>query len=268
MVRLLFTCGLGWTLAWASSRGADAAIVLYDVDNNGGAAGFNMAVGAPLEGIDFEGIAPGTTITGTTISGVTFNAPAGGAPLVVVNAADTFTPAGFTGAIDESTNKLPATSGSRVLSPGGVELAPGLNDPLENDDLELVFSPGVTAFGFDHLSQSADGISFTAIEVFNQANVLLFSDIVAITDVGGFGGPAGADFWGIIADGGEVIGRIAFDEQDNNEVFPDCNIGFDTVRFEVVPEPASLVLVTVALVAARLMGRRTTRRVRGPAAAS
>jgi hypothetical protein len=242
MNRRLRCCLVAAALTALCARGADAASVFYDVDNNGGAAGFAAAVAGPLTEINFDDLPANTNIGGMTISDVTFNSPPGGAPLLVVDGNATFTPDGFTGAADAATNKLLPTSGANVLSPGGTELAPGFNEALENDDIELVFPRGVAAFGFDHLSQSADGLSFTVIEAFNHVNELLFSEVVAISDVAGFGGPGGADFWGVIAGAGEAIRRIVINEQDENEEFPDCNIGLDSIRFQFVPEPAGLSL--------------------------
>ena len=67
----------------------------------------------------------------------------------------------FAGAPNPANNTLGATSGANVLSPGGVTLGPGPDDAVENDDLTLEFATPVSAFGFDHLAQSADGFSFT-----------------------------------------------------------------------------------------------------------
>ena len=250
-------CWCAAALAPLAMSSAQAAIVVYDI-NNGGAAAFDAAVSGPTETINFDDLPVNTNLNGATMSGMTFNAPIDGAPLLVVDASTTFTPAGFTGTVDESLNKLPATTGLNILSPGGPELGPGLNNAVENDDLELVFQPGIVAFAFDHLSQSGDGFSFTTIEIYDQVNDLLFSGTVAISD-GGLGGAGTADFWGFVADGGEVIRRIVFDELDNNAEFPDSNIGYDSLRFQVAPEPASATAggaAGAALLAARRMARR------------
>jgi hypothetical protein len=131
-------------------------------------------------------------------------------------------------------------------------LGPGANNPVENDDLVLTFQDGLTAFGFDHLSQSADGASFTRISVFNQSNAVLFSGTIPISNLGGGGAPGGADFWGAVATGSDRIARIVIDDQDGDNVFPDANIGFDTFRFvapaAAIPEPSSLALLGVSLV--------------------
>ena len=211
--------------------------------------GFNSAAGNPPVAIDFDGILPGTDITGATISGVTFLGP--NAPLIVVDGNDTFTPSGFSGAPNPSSNKLFSTSPDNVLSPGGIELAPGPNNAVENDDLTLVFVDPVSEFGFDHLSQSADGFSFTSIQVFDPSDGVLFTGSIPISNLGGGGAPGGADFWGIVSDTADIK-RIAIDEADGNNVFPDSNIGFDTFRFNSdlfqVPEPSILLLIGTGLV--------------------
>ncbi|MGK3946184.1 hypothetical protein ABK046_48520, partial [Streptomyces caeruleatus] len=78
----------------------------------------------------------------------------------MVAASSTLTPGGFGGTTNTILNKLPATSGLNVLSPGGLVLGPGSNPSVEGDWLTLEFQAPVTYFGFDHLSQSADGVGF------------------------------------------------------------------------------------------------------------
>ena len=205
---------------------AHAAVTVFPMD----LAGFNAAAGNPPVVVDFDGIAPGTDIGGQVIGGVGFAASATGAPLIVVQASDTTTPAaGFTGIIDASTNVLPATSGANVLSPGGGTLGPGPDDAVENDDLVLTFATPVSAVGLDHLSQSADGFGFSNVTVLDTGNNVLFSGSIPISNLGGGGAPAGADFWGIVSDANDIA-RVEIDEGDNNNSFPDCNIGFDTLR--------------------------------------
>jgi hypothetical protein len=210
----------------AGPRDVGAAVTTFAMD----LAGFNAAAGNPPVVVDFDSIAPGTDIGGQTIAGVSFSPSPTGAPLIVVRASDTTTPAaGFTGIIDAATNTLPATSGENILSPGGTTLGPGPDDAVENDDLILTFATPVSAVGFDHLSQSADGFGFTNVTVLDGASNVLFSGSIPISNLGGGGAPAAADFWGIVSDANDIA-RIEVDEGDNNNSFPDCNIGFDTFR--------------------------------------
>ena len=153
-----------------------------------------------------------------------------------------------------------------VLSPGGLTLGPGPNDPIENDDLELVFVQALSAFGFDFLSQSADGgATATSIQVFDQTDSLLFSGTIPISDLGGAGAPGAADFWGATTSGGDLIGRIVVNDLDNNAVFPDSNIGFDT--FRAIPEPSSLALVSLGIVGIAATRRFLSSSVRPAASA-
>ena len=126
--------------------------------------------------------------------------------------------------IDPTTNKLFPTTGLNVLSPGGTTLGPGPNPAVENDGLSLTFSSPLAAFGFDHLSQSADGFSFTSVQVFDAANNLVFSGGIPISNVGGVvggvrgGAPGGADFWGVVVTGTDRIGRVVITESDSDEI--------------------------------------------------
>jgi hypothetical protein len=223
---------------------ANGAVTTFSND----LAGFNAAAGNPDIQIDFDAIAPGTDITGQSIAGVTFVGP--GSPLIVVPAASTFTPPNvFGGTPNPETNVLPATSGLNVLSPGGAELGTG---NLQEDSLTLVFSSPVSAFGFDHLSQSADGFSFTSIAIFDADGNTLFSGTVPISGFSG-GAPGGADFFGVVSSSPNIA-RIVITEDDRNTTFPDANIGFDTFRFAAIPEPAFVSLVLPMLV---MLRRRT-----------
>ena len=225
---VLYFCFLGLLLGVQEIT--CAAFTRYDLTTNGGLNGFNTATSNAPVTIDFDTIADGTDVSGTVVQDVNFNVPSQGAAFIVVRGNDTFTPTGFTGVLNAATNKLFPTSGEMVLSPGGLSLGPGPNNPVENDDLELVFSNSVKAFGFDVLFQSADTFSATTIQVFNQANVQLFSGSIPASTTGGGGAPAEAVFWGGVASGSDRISRIVVNESDSNAQFPDCNIGFDSFR--------------------------------------
>lgn len=204
--------------------------------------------------IDFDSIAPGADITNQVVNGVRFIGP--GAPLIVVSATSTYTPAGFTDTTNIALNVLPATTGRNVLSPGGAMLGPGNNPAIEKDWLTLEFINPVVSFGFDHLSQSADGVGFTLIRVFDTNGGELYNGSVPVSNLGGGGAPGGADFWGIIASGGTRIGRVEIQELDADGRYPDANIGFDSMRYEPVPEPSSLALAGVGLAAAAVVRHR------------
>jgi hypothetical protein len=212
-----------------------ASVIVYSQD----LPGFNAAAGNPPIAIDFDGITPDTDITNNTIAGVKLEGP--GSPLLVVKGTDTYTT--FWGGPPGC--KLFPTSGENVLSPGGKVLGPGPNSSIEFDDLTLIFTAPVSAFGFDYLSQSADGASYADIEVYNASNVLLYSGNLPITN-NGLAGPGGADFWGIVSTSADIA-KIVINEQDDDATYPDCNVGYDTFRFQPVPLPATFWLVGAGL---------------------
>jgi hypothetical protein len=216
-------------------------------------AAFNAAAGSPPITINFDNIAPGTDIGNTTIAGVQFLQS--GSPLQVVAAADTFTPAGvFSSTPDPSVNKLPATSGANVLSPGGAQLGSGAQ--FDQDGVELRFAAPVSAFGFDLLSQSRDGFSFSGIQVLDSNGGTLLNTGIPIGSNPGAAG--GSDFFGVVSDASD-ISRILLTEGDGDTTNPDANVGYDTFRFTApVPEPA---VGGVGLTALALMLRRRQKRV-------
>jgi len=191
--------------------------------------GFNAAAGFPPVVVDFDDIAPSIDITGLTIEGVTFdlgNQPAPSAPLIVVRGIDTYTPPGFDWSGPD--NRLFATSGENVLSPGGVELAPGPNPLIENDDLALKLLTPVFAIGLDILYQSLDGASYTAITLLDAAdNVLYYNGFIPIP--GGAYAPGGTTFVGFVSDSSNIA-KIIINDLNGNNINPDSNIGFDTIR--------------------------------------
>lgn len=227
--------------------------------------GFNTAAGSPPVIVNFDAVAPGTDISGTALSGITFDKgdmPAPSAPLIVITAADSYTPAGFTWS--GPANKLLATSGNNVLSPGGIELAPGQppNPTVENDDLIMTFAEPVEAAGFDLLYQSKDGASYVGIAVYDKDDNVIYSNgFIPVTAESGSVG--GAEFVGFVSDS-RNIKKIVIDEFDGNEVNPDANIGFDTLRAPrsdiPVPEFSSFILpamMIMGLLGTVLFIRRT-----------
>ena len=199
---------------------------------------FNAAAVGKQTAITLDDIAPNTDITDSVVSGVRFHRVSSSpqsAALMVVRGVDTFTPTSFIGVVSPAANKLLPTSGENVLSPGGVELGPGPNDVLESDGLVLNFDVPVLAIGFDLLFQSLDCCSFVRLSVFGPSGELLYSNPFIELGDGDGGEPAGSIFVGFVA-AWSNIARVVIDEFDNDNVFPDANIGYDT--FRIVNEPS------------------------------
>jgi hypothetical protein len=253
MFRAIIALVLGAFLAGPATR-AEAGVVIYSMD----LAGFLIGSAGPLEVIDFDDIAPGTNISGAVIQGVRFVAP--GAPLLIVQGNSTETTDGFIYGGDTSQNKLFPTSGENVLSPGGTQLVPGPNPTVENDSLSLELLQPLAAFGIDLLWQQADGQSYTHVHVYDPAGTLLYSALLNSLELAnGSGWSGGADFFGIIATGGDRIGRIDFLESDDDMRYTDSNIGYDTIFYQTAtptPEPASMALIGGGLLALGLVRRR------------
>lgn len=220
------------------------------------AAGFAAAAPHARLAFSFDAEKPHTDLTGTTVRGVSFEGPA--APLFVERAADTSSPASFfedqlqfgespefrgkptvtkTVSVDARRSRLSATSGAMVLSPGGAALGPGPNPAVENDDVTLRFDPPVQAFAFDLLTQDADGQSNAKIRVIDGAGKILFEGDIPISSLPDHAG--GADFWGIVSSQANIA-RVEIDERDDNDRYPDCNIGLDSLRMFPAPLPADL----------------------------
>jgi hypothetical protein len=205
-------------------------------------AKFNEAAGNPPVAVTFDDLDSGTDISGRAMCGVRFTKV--NTALMVVRGDETVVADGFANVSNPAEFILKATSGAQLLSPGGGQLAPGPNAAIEDDDIILTFDPPVVCMGFDHISQAADGNSYTHVEVFDPEGALLYSGTVEIgpmwehkrisslepADEEHPGGIITADFWGIVSSQMNFA-RIRIDERDDDNVNADCNIGVDTLRF-------------------------------------
>jgi len=205
---------------------------------SGDLGGFVAAVGAGTGGIaiDFENFLGSTILTnGVLLNGAYLSTKNDGAPLHIIDADNSLTPDGFSGVVDAAMNRLSATSGSNVLSPGGPILAPGPNADFENDDLTIDFPEGVPYFGVDILFQSADQGENVSIRVLSATGATIYDAPVDFDLLDGQGGgvPAGNVFWGILMSGSNLIHRVEINEGDGDALFPDSNIGYDTLRFPI-----------------------------------
>jgi hypothetical protein len=228
---------------------ASAGVVSYL--GNGQLGAFNTAAGNPPISIDFDSIAPGTDVSGNTISGVTLSSTSGNALLVV----DASTTVSF---CCGTQYRLFSTSGANVLSPGGTFLAGG-PDIRQRDGLQIDFSTPVSAFGIDLLFQSLDGFSLAGATVYgpDRTTVLFSNTFLSIPSQNG-GGPY---FLGFTSDSAATnIGRIVFNDDDDNSVNPDSNLGYDTLRFVpptgAIPEPETYAMLLAGLGLLGLAARR------------
>jgi hypothetical protein len=152
----------------------------------------------------------------------------------------------FPGEYNPATNFLAATSGSKILSPGGSPLSPGPSPAVEQDGVQLTFcAGGVYAVAFSILFQSLDAQSYVSISVYDtsaspsllwSSGLLLSTGVPscppaypgAISDPPCGGAPHGEVFFGVCST--TPIGRIDVDETDSDNVNPDSNVGYDTIR--------------------------------------
>lgn len=244
----------------AAALASTAASASVNVYQGAGALGlFNTAAGSPPVTISFDAISG--NIAGSTISGVTFSSPDGNT-LEAVAGASTFTPGGYGGVINANTNTLIPTSGANVLSPGGSNLAPG-PDIRQRDSLQLDFVTPLSAFGLDVLHQSFDCCTYVNYFVYNAGGLIASGGISA--GAGGGGIPAGTSFFGVYSTAGDIT-RIVFSEFDDDNQFPDANIGYDTFRFGAagpgpgIPEPTTWALLLAGFGLTGLALRRSRRR--------
>lgn len=195
--------------------------------------------------IDFDSFPSGSILDGVAVAGVTFERV--GAPLLVVDAAETRTPSnGWSATIlAPEAHRLVASSGHNVLSPGGTELAAGPNADLELDSLTMHFHPPVCQVAFDLASQSADGMSFVTVEVLDAQGNLLHAGQISIKDRTTpdcdrrerFASP-GVDTWGFATPECRIA-EVRLIDSDNDAACPDSNVGIDSVRFAPAPRWAA-----------------------------
>ena len=229
----------GFVPAVSEARPADAVSSPVLVrEFFGDAAGFDVVSGAPVR-VDFDHVRSGTDISGRRLGGARFSSGADdGAAPIVDRGADTFTPAGFESTVpfDPADNKLAATTGTKVLSPGGTRLGPGPDPGVENDDLVVTFRRPVTAVGFDVLFQSLDCCSLVAVSLLDPTGAVIarYDPIPTGRPDTAVGDPAGSVFVGFTASA-PAIATVVIDESDDNNIFPDANIGYDTFRSTTHP---------------------------------
>lgn len=244
----MVVCEAGWVVLAVATARADEpgypGVTVFRDDYRGGLAGFQAAAPDAEIAIDFDQITAGTDITKTTVAGVYVYNYTGYAPLMVVRGADTYTPAGFVEQLpapdyswvplrDPSPYKLIPTSGENVLSPGGLVLGPGNDNGIENESLRLVFPSPVSAFGLDILWQSADGAGCVTIFVYSNSGMIFQDDTLSSHCLSPNPhplAPPGSTFWGIVSTQSNIT-SININESNNDNSWPDSNIGYDTFRY-------------------------------------
>lgn len=228
----------------ASESGADVASAEVRIFSD--RRMFDGIGGRPPVVVDFDDLAPGgdlgvargarDTLDNVAPGGIEF--VAGMAPLIVVRGSDTFLGPGYVDVRQPSRHRLVPTSGERLLSPGGEELAAGPTAALEDDDITLVFDPPVSAVGFDLLTPSADGMSFVDVAVIAIDGRVLHAGRVATRGLaagpGGQWPPPSDDFFGVVSAANDIA-LVVLDELDQDPVCPDSNIGIDTIAFAPAP---------------------------------
>lgn len=207
------------------------------------AGAFRAAGGFPPVMVDFDELEPGTDLTGKTLNGVRFERSSpSSAPLIVTRGWETFTPGGYRCEPlgDPAAHKLFPTTGANVLSPGGLELAPGSNAALEDDDLVLVFDEPVGAVGVDLLWQSADGSRRKLTLQDAQGHVLFNQEVAFDLGTPGVAPPGGSSFVGFVSSSNNIA-KIIVDEFDSDNCRQNANGGYDTIYFKRLTAPSNAV---------------------------
>jgi len=174
---------------------------------------------------DFDSDTPLTDLTNQTRSGMTLTSPSG-SPLTVIQASEGV--------------RFPmnASSGKNVLSPGGSDKG------SQNDDLTIMFTAPVQAFGLDVVFDVPDGLSFVSVTFRDVTGAVLASNGFIPAPIG----LPGYTFVGFVSDSANIA-SVTFDEFDDSA--DDDNVAYDTLTVSV-PTPGSLALLAMGgLVMAR-----------------
>lgn len=161
----------------------------------------------------FDDLAVGTDLVGDTLSNASFDAP-GSVPLQIIEAS--------TGV----RNPMSASTGDKVLSPGGSDVG------AQEDDLEITFETSVQAAGIDVVFDDADGIANTSVTFYDESDTELgMFNVIAPSGAPGFG------FAGYVSDEANIK-RMVIDEGDGSA--PDDHVAYDSLTYEVTPEKVSI----------------------------
>lgn len=202
--RVLSRAVLGGGFALALMAGSSqAAVHVFQND----LTGFNLAAGNPAIVVTFDDPALGD-ISNSEINGIIFSNDDDN--LIVVNAAAV---------------GLPATSGARILSPGGTDL------DAELDTVNFTFGPS-TAFGLDILFQAGYSGDFEVRYDFITSEG---ANDFGTVSIGGTN--AGSYFLGFTSDDpGALLTRITISDNDGSS-----NLAYDTIRRATpsIPEPST-----------------------------
>ena len=215
---------LAASVVWAQTVYYDRTLFMAD----------GAVAGGGTTDITFDSYAEGTDLTGQTVSGVTFAAPGSG-PLTVL--------LGTTGV----RYALSPSSGLSLLSPGGS------NASLENDDLTITFAVPVRGAGLDVVFDVPDGGSLVNLSFYDPLDVL----IAQIFPIPAPNGSPGYQFVGLVSTSANIK-RIVFDEYDASP--NDENVGYDSLVFTAIPEPAGTAGVVAAFVLGAVLVRRQRRK--------
>jgi hypothetical protein len=179
--------------------------------------------------IDFDGTPAGTDITGSVIDGVGFELLNSGCQPYGPSIYRCGTQVSVPLIITTDAPLLPATSVPHLLSPGGADVTACLDPTRDNDDLSLVFTSPVRAFGLDVVFRYADGASYLGFRVLDPFGQILYEASFIPAPV--VWGP-GVQFVGFVSDSFNIA-RIEIDEYDEDcsgsGDLHDSNVGYDTL---------------------------------------